>query len=204
MIRRTLPELPQSPSEISLALNASKDLKVPECPKKSTERLSLITQEEMQIIRDVIRDIAVPSGFTRLTPSFGTKSHGKLKADEWRSLFTVYLPISLLLAWHNRQDRMKHLKALLFLIILVHIAVSRTSSQAGSILYRDAILLYLNLIRALYPQHQFTVNHHLAMHLPLFMDLHGPCRSHWAFPFERLIGRLQKTRLNNQLGKIRS
>lgn len=191
---------PCSPSETLLISNSNEALEVPICLKTTSKQVSFITQDELRSIQEVIHGAIVPSHITKLTPRFGEKSNGKLKADEWRSLFTVYLPISALLMWHNRPDHMIHLKALLFLVILVQIATSQTSSNAAITLYGDTIVNYLNVIRAVYPQHQFTVNHHLALHLSFFMTLHGPCHSHWAFPFERLIGRLQKTLFNNQIG----
>jgi hypothetical protein len=83
----------------------------------------------------------------------------------------------------------------------VHIVVSRTTSTEAMSLYRSAIVKYLRLIEVLHPHHSFTINHHLALHIPLYVGLHGPCHSQWAFPFERLIGRLQKVPLNNHAGE---
>jgi len=40
------------------------------------------------------------------------------------------------------------------------------------------------------------------MHLPLFFSLFGPVRSWWCFPFERLIGQIQRLLSNHKLGKV--
>jgi hypothetical protein len=151
-------------------------------------------------VQQSIRDVVVPSWFTKLRPQFGEKSNGKLKADEWRSLFTVYLPITMMCIWVDRPDRRLHLKALLYLSIIVHITTSVTCSEVGRTLYAEAIELYLSFIKALNPGRPLVINHHLALHLQSFMELHGACHGHWAFPFERMIGKLQKTLHNANIG----
>jgi len=45
-------------------------------------------------------------------------------------------------------------------------------------------------------------NHHMAFHLYDFLLLFGAVRSWWMFPFERLIGHLQRIPKNHQEGKL--
>ncbi|KAG2053516.1 hypothetical protein BDR06DRAFT_885946, partial [Suillus hirtellus] len=44
---------------------------------------------------DIIQEITVPSWFTSAPSDFRSASAGTMKADEWRSLITVYIPIAL-------------------------------------------------------------------------------------------------------------
>ncbi|KJA13544.1 hypothetical protein HYPSUDRAFT_103081, partial [Hypholoma sublateritium FD-334 SS-4] len=49
----------------------------------------------LKMVRDVIRDTDTPSWLPSVPYNFGNASAGHIKADEWRTLSTVYFPISL-------------------------------------------------------------------------------------------------------------
>ncbi|KDR72072.1 hypothetical protein GALMADRAFT_41703, partial [Galerina marginata CBS 339.88] len=128
----------------------------------------------------------------------GEPSHGKLKADQWRTLSTTYLPISLIRLWEQADDftdqRSKQCKELLevtlSLVSAVIIASSRTTSQENADLYLYHMQKYLKGIRGLFPRYRFLPNQHMALHLAEYLRLYGPVHSWWTFPFERLIGML--------------
>jgi hypothetical protein len=168
----------------------------------SNDKLSFLSKNELLCIRKDISQIIVPCWVTKLSSSLGERSNGKLKADEWRSLFSIYLPITCFRLWADKPEKIIHLKALLILSIIVNIVSSTTSSRAAAVLYDNAIRLYLELIVTLYPKEPLVVTHHLALHLSRYMRFYGPCRSHWAFPFERLIGKLQKIPHNSHTGNF--
>jgi hypothetical protein len=167
---------------------------------KPARRSSFITKNDLSEIQVDIGRIIVPSWITKLSRGFGEKSNGKVKAAEWRSLFSIYLPMTLSRLWINSTSHTLHLKALLSLSIIVNIVVSRRISRATVELYNQAIRFYLLLISTL-ENNNLVVSHHLALHLSTYMQLHGPCRSHWAFPFERMIGKLQRTTRNSKIGE---
>ncbi|KIN97524.1 hypothetical protein M404DRAFT_77694, partial [Pisolithus tinctorius Marx 270] len=50
-------------------------------------------------VRKVIRDVVTPSWLGSVPSNFGDVSAGTIKADEWRSLITVYLPLALINLW---------------------------------------------------------------------------------------------------------
>jgi Domain of unknown function (DUF4218) len=192
--------LDQTPRSIPKALRTRRDL--------GDKSPSYISRDELFTIQQDIRNIVVPSWVTRLSPNFGERSNGKVKADEWRSLFQIYLPMTLTHIWTDSNEkwadskqRALQLKALLALSILVNIVCSRSASTYGSELYQNTLKYYLDLITMLYPSESLVISHHLAVHLPTYMELHGPCHTHWAFPYERLIGRLQKVKHNSRIGK---
>jgi hypothetical protein len=191
----------KSPSD--RLINDFRPVKVPDIVRSDPQRTnpSFITKEELQAIQKDIEQIVVPSSVTKLQPNFGEKAHGKLKADEWKSLYTIYLPMTLTRLWAPLDSHRLHLKALLNLSLLVQIVISKTASKNGADLYDLTIENYLKLISVLYPGVKLVINHHLALHLSTFMRLHGPCRSHWAFPVERLIGKLQRIVKNAHIGK---
>ncbi|PVF92080.1 hypothetical protein CPB86DRAFT_674876, partial [Serendipita vermifera] len=157
-------------------------------------------------IQSDLRTIVVPSWVEKPRAQFGDKSNGKVKAAEWGVLFTIYIPLTMLRLWgiemkrSSTTDYILHLKALLSLTIIVNISTSFSSSAAIIQLYDTSIHLYLRLISVLNRDRPLVVNHHLALHLSEFMRLHGPSRTHWAFPFERLIGKLQRIPHNSHIG----
>lgn len=92
----------------------------------------------------------------------------------------------------------------LSLVSAILIASSRTMSREKADLYLYYMKEYLNGIRDLIPDYQFRPNHHMALHLWEYLRLYGPVQGWWAFPFERLIGLLQRTPTNFKNGKLSS
>ena len=50
-------------------------------------------------IREVVNNMVTPSWLQSVPHKFGNKSSGTLKADEWCTMTTVYLPIALIGLW---------------------------------------------------------------------------------------------------------
>lgn len=61
--------------------------------------LRIATPEVMRRITDVIRTTDTPSSIRSVPHNFGETKAGTLKADEWRTLTTLYLPIALVSLW---------------------------------------------------------------------------------------------------------
>ena len=164
----------------------------------------------MAQLRSDIENMATPSWLTSVPTNLGEPSHGKLKADQWRTLGTTYLPISLIRLWNQLEDGdakrsqqcKKLLEVTLSLISAVIIASSRTTSQEKASLYLHHMQNYLKGLHELFPQYQFLPNQHMALHLAEYLKLYGPVHSWWTFPFERLIGILQRIPNNFQTGQF--
>jgi len=154
--------------------------------------------------------MATPSWLTSVPINLGEAKHGKLKADQWRTVGTTYLPISLIRLWYRSEDTSdqrsqqckKLLEVTLSLISAVTIASSRTISQEKAELYLYHIQNYLKGLRELFPRYRFLPNQHMALHLAEYLQLYGPVHSWWTFPFERLIGMLQRIPNNFQNGNL--
>lgn len=61
--------------------------------------LKLVTPEVLRCIRDVVRDAATPSWLNSVPSNFGNTACGMLKADEWHTMWSVYLSIALVSLW---------------------------------------------------------------------------------------------------------
>jgi hypothetical protein len=166
---------------------------------------AVLTPDELSELRSDIEHMYTPSWLTSVPTNLGDPSHGKLKADQWRTAGTTYLPVSLIRLWHRLKDnnqRKKLLAATLSLMSAVIVASSWTASQEKADLYLHHMQTYLNGLRELFPQYRFLPNQHMALHLAEYLRFYGPVHSWWTFPFERLIGMLQRIPNNFQDGEF--
>jgi hypothetical protein len=64
------------------------------------------------------------------------------------------------------------------------------------------ILDYIRDLRIIHPNAKHLSVHHMAIHLYDFLILFGPVRNWWTFPFERLIGHLQRLPQNHRFSQL--
>ena len=141
--------------------------------------------------------------------NFGEAKVGTLKADEWHTLATIYLPLALVSLWgegsaHQSHEVKVHLQAVLdntmALVSAIRIACSRTMTHSRIIAYRSCILTWLSTLPVALPAAKPVPNCHMACHIYDYLKLFGPVRSWWCFPFEHLIGHLQCLLINHKFG----
>ena len=167
----------------------------------------------MQRICDVIRDTSVPSWINSVPYNFGDAAAGVLKADEWRILATIYLPIALISIWGSNSSFISEDDAPTFREILDHtmllvsavsLACMRNMTPSRSQAYLECMSSYLHDLIRIHPHATYKPKHHMSMHLHFFFSLFGPVRSWWCFPFERLIGQIQRLLSNHKIGQMES
>lgn len=168
------------------------------------------TRSVLQRIQEVIRDMDTPSWLRSVPSNFGSAAAGSLKADEWRTMGTVYLPIALVSLWgegtaHPSPSIASSLRRTLdhtmALVCAVSLACMRTMTESRMIAYRNYIVSWLEDLKVIHSKARSTVNAHMAIHIYDFLRLFGPVRSWWCFPFERLIGQLQRLPSNHKFGE---
>ncbi|KAG2740663.1 hypothetical protein P692DRAFT_201727802, partial [Suillus brevipes Sb2] len=154
-------------------------------------------------------EITIPSWFTSAPSDFGSASAGTMKADEWRSLITVYIPIALVSLWgagtsHPSDEVGTRHRAILDhtmeLVCAVYLACARSTSAERAHAYHSHIARYVGNLKKIHPTFALRPNHHAAFHIYDFLLLFGPAHSWWCFPFERLIGILQRLPVNHKIG----
>lgn len=171
-----------------------------------TEDLSIYKVISLEVMKTIHADIAnttLPSWIERPPPDFGSPSHGKLKADHWRTVCTVSLVITLVRLW-GRNDcpvwEKKMLRNFLDLVIAVKTVTKRSVSEEQIQCYEFHMTRYLKTLRDLYSDHHFLPNHHLSLHLPQCLRDFGPVHAWWSFPFERYNGVISRLNTNNKPG----
>jgi hypothetical protein len=153
----------------------------------------------------------VPSWVESVPGNFGDAAAGTLKAAEWRVLATIYLPVALVNFWgegtqHADNRLAKHMRRVLdhtmSLVSAVVLVTLRSMSPYRASAYRNHIITYIRDLREIHPQSKHRPNHHMAVHIYDFLHLFGPVRSWWTFPFERLIGHIQRLPTNHHFGEL--
>ncbi|KAJ3874297.1 hypothetical protein F5051DRAFT_296924, partial [Lentinula edodes] len=69
----------------------------------STPRI--INKETIQYIQQVIRETSTPAWVNHVPHSYGESNAGTIKADEWRTLSTIYIPIALISLWGEKEGQ---------------------------------------------------------------------------------------------------
>jgi hypothetical protein len=165
----------------------------------------------MQRIRDVIQTMDTPSWLESVPHNFGDANVGTLKAAQWRALATVYFPVALISLWgegtsHPSPEAARSARRILdHTMLLVCAAIllcyhSSTTNRTHTFL--TYILAYIKDLRVLHPDAKHHSIHHMAVHLRDFLILFGPVRNWWTFPFERLIGHLQRLPQNHRFSQL--
>ena len=163
---------------------------------------------DLRFVQNVIANTTTPSWVNSVPKNFGEKGAGSVKADEWRTMSTIYLPIALVLLWAEMtgqwaayfNERLEHSMAMFQAIT---IACRYTTSPARATAYRGFVQHWLANLQSLYPHTKSPrtwTNLHVALHIYDFMLLFGPVVLWWAFPTEHLIGELGKVNTNDHLG----
>ncbi|KIM53743.1 hypothetical protein SCLCIDRAFT_138348, partial [Scleroderma citrinum Foug A] len=134
-------------------------------------------------IREVIRNTSTPSWFTSVPKNFGDQAAGMIKADKWRSLITIYIPITLISLWGAGTPQ-ADLKLIL----------DNTMDLISAV--------YVGNLKHVHPTFGLRPNHHASFHIYNYLVLFGPVHSWWTFPFERLIGILQRLSSNHKNGEL--
>ena len=167
-----------------------------------------ISQGDLKVIWDDIAATVWPCWHAAPPHNLGQVSHGKLKADEWRSCFEFNIPVSLLQikTWHNSSAtevdsyREKLVHSTFLLATAIRWATSHHMSDTHIEEYTKTMKNYLKMLKELRPTQCFHPNHINTLLVGDYLRLYGPVQSWWMFPFERVIGDLQRISTNNKPG----
>jgi hypothetical protein len=170
----------------------------------------IVDPETIKYIQRVIKETVTPSWINSVPSNYGQNSAGTIKANEWRILSTIYLPIALVTLWGDNRHAdekasymrraLDHTMAL-FQAVIVVCRYTMTPHRART--YRNLMKQWVDDLYEVHPhvtKHQRRPNLHASLHLYDFLLSFGPVIHWWCFPFERLIGTLQKINTNEKIG----
>ncbi|KAJ7149892.1 hypothetical protein C8R43DRAFT_887672 [Mycena crocata] len=159
------------------------------------------TSDQVEKIRSCIKEVSLHTWVTRLPGNLGEKKHGKLKADEYLTLFSVIFPL-VLPEIQLDEDPLRHeamMDSFFHLVSATNIVSSFKTSESAADNFLDHYYHYFSSIQNLFPDVNTVPNHHFAMHNAEILKNWGPLTSQNEFMGERMNGMLQKVKTNDHL-----
>ncbi|MBW0539421.1 hypothetical protein O181_079136 [Austropuccinia psidii MF-1] len=170
----------------------------------------LFKREEEEHIKRAISEFKVPAGITKVSFAIGEPKTGKLKASEWNSLFSLYLPLAIIdlpsvnsyvLGQNERRKAKLLLENLSSLTICTNILASRCVNEINC---NDFIKKYNNYCQTsqkLFMDIKIVPNNHYVLHLADQMKWWSPLLAISEFPGKPINGWLQKVNNDGLIGK---
>jgi hypothetical protein len=155
-------------------------------------------------IRACISDTVIPSWIERPPTNLGEKSHGKLKANHWMTLFTIFFPLILPEIWHSSKNTCYAalLENFYDLVTCTNIVCSYSTSAVDADKFLDHYIKYRMSSKVLFPNVNTRPNCHYAMHIPELLKFWGPLIKLSEFAYEQHNGTLQKIKTNGHICKL--
>jgi len=147
---------------------------------------SFETAEVLERICNVIRKMTTPTWLGSVPKNFGEASAGMIKADEWQSLITIYLPIALMSLWgastsHSSDKLAVCLRIMLDhtmeLVCAVYLACAQTMLARRAQAYHSHIAAYVRKLQEIHPTFSLRPNHHASFHIYDYLLLFRPAHS---------------------------
>lgn len=165
----------------------------------------VLGKDVLDHVRQGMDQTTLPSWVSPTPRNWGTTERGKLSADQWRVLYTIHLPISLIALWSDGAPRyVDMLHNFMHLVTAVRVASSRVINEEYIKMYEICITAYLEGLKSLYLDASIKPNHHLSLHLGDLMRRFGPVHAYRTFAFERLNYLMQQMPTNKKHGDVSS
>ncbi|KAJ3885680.1 hypothetical protein GG344DRAFT_70322 [Lentinula edodes] len=176
-------------------------------PLEQMPSIKLDSSSLLQRIQQVIREAVTPAWVTNPPPNVGSAQAGTLKAEHWRTLFLIHVPLAVLSLWQEKSPLASPEASSMTSVVdtTMHLACAslvmakRTLSVERRNLYRHLLRLHILGLKQDFPGWIFPT-HHLAFHIFDGMNNFSGVRNWWLFPFENLIGKLQRIPTNHITG----
>ncbi|PLW12079.1 hypothetical protein PCASD_23021 [Puccinia coronata f. sp. avenae] len=157
---------------------------------------AIFDSDFLAYINQRLAQIHIPTSISRMIPILGQASYGSLKADEWRNLFTIQLPLCLVPLWCSKDTFSRALlKKFCHLVSMVNLALKCTMTPNRIAQYRQH-----NCQNS--PDVPLAPNHHMSLHIPECLERFGPVRAWWTVPFQRFMGQVIQSCNNGWIGEL--
>lgn len=158
-------------------------------------------------MQECIKETTLPSWVSKPPQNVGLPEAGTLKADNYRIIYAIHLPLALLSLWQiesplaasDALEMRPILETTMHLVCSSNLMTRRTITQEK-----------LNHARSLYQQHVEGLKkhfpgfirpvHHMQFHIFDSIQLYSGVRNFWCYGGERFIGRLRRIPINHKSG----
>ncbi|KAJ3872033.1 hypothetical protein F5051DRAFT_433362 [Lentinula edodes] len=178
-------------------------------PLEQMPSIELDSSGLLHRIQQVIREAVTPAWVTNPPPNVGLAQAGTLKAEHWRTLFSIHVPLAVLSLWKEHSPSASPdassmtslVDTTMYLACASIVMAKRTLSVERRNLYCHLLRLHILGLKQDFPGWIFPT-HHLAFHIFDGMNNFSGVRNWWLFPFENLIGKLQRIPTNHIAGQF--
>ncbi|KAG9126562.1 hypothetical protein FRC07_002972 [Ceratobasidium sp. 392] len=159
------------------------------------------------VLREVkadMDDTCLPSWLKAPPKNFATVSHGKIGAEEYKSLMLVSFTVTLVRLWgHSAVGPFREaLDNFLHLSLAIRILSYQTTTKPDDQAFDHHYRTYLDTVKLIYPHCSITTVQHLGLHIPYFLRNLGPAARFNENPAEMFIGMLQDIPTNWKIGDL--
>ncbi|KAF8601122.1 hypothetical protein BDV93DRAFT_446414, partial [Ceratobasidium sp. AG-I] len=174
---------------------------VPETIEYSTSKKELVAVLGVEVLTEVLNDMGrttLPRWLKHPPRNFGTVSHGKLQAEEYKSLALVSFVFTLGRIWgaHAAGPLRERLDNFLHLMLAVRILSFQSLVESDIVAFEHNYHEYLKGLPVLYPYASRTPVQHMGLHIPSFLRALGPSTRLSESTCEMFIGLLQDISTN--------
>lgn len=167
----------------------------------------VLGQELMLAIRRDMERTITPDWMKLPPKSLGSVHHGKVSSKEWRTVYAISFPSTLIRKWgsdyYGSPMSKKHevLDNFLHLTLATLLCTQYRMTALVVKAYDFHMRAYLSGFRRLYPDEPLVNYHHAALHLPTFLTGYGPGIPWGTGPYEVMNGMCQDIKTNSVFGR---
>lgn len=171
--------------------------------KAQIDKVAVLGKEVLAEIQNDMSLTSHPSWLKHPPKNFATISHGKIGAEEYKSLAMVSLSITLVRLWGCQptgpfRERLDHFLHLVLAVrILAFQSLTESDISAFDTHYRE----YFGALTELYPHETVTYYQHTGLHIPMFLRLLGPSTRYSENTGEMFNQMLQDVNTNFKFGE---
>lgn len=161
----------------------------------------------LQRVQQVVCEVITPAWVKSPPADVGLSKAGTLKAEHWRTLFSIHVPLAVMSLWQetsplasaSASSMTSVVDTTMHLTCASLVMTKHTLSLERRNLFRHLLRLHVAGLKQDFPGWIFPT-HHLAFHIFDGMEYFSGVRNWWNFPFENLIGKLQRIPINHIIG----
>ncbi|EGF99627.1 uncharacterized protein MELLADRAFT_112536 [Melampsora larici-populina 98AG31] len=159
-------------------------------------------KKHLNILREVIGQVHLPSWIGRVPKTVGSSKGGKLKADEWVILYEVMIIPAFILFFH-RQGHLSRItdhdivRNALHLISILKLVRRFELEDRDLEALKYHVKSYRHGLAGLFTSLSVTPNLHMLLHIPQVVKIFGPAPYWTAWSFEATNGSLARIPTNN-------
>jgi hypothetical protein len=163
-----------------------------------------LSVDALDKIRACIKEVSLPTWVARLPENLGEKKHGKLKAEQYLTLFSVILPLVIpeMSLAEDISTSQKMLEGFADLVACTNIIASFETSDTEAESFTEHYVAYRKHVQEVFPDCNEPPNYHYAMHDESILKYWGPVAGISEFWGERMNGMLQRIKTNRHLCKF--